>query len=76
MDYYVWDAIERRLREAEFHMSHDKRESREEFIISRLQKTAKTLPRDEVNRAIGDLVRCAELLYQAKGGLFDESAEL
>ena len=41
MDYYVWDAIERRLREAEFHMSHDKRQSREEFIIRRLQKTAK-----------------------------------
>lgn len=75
MDYYVWDAIERRLRQAEFHMSCEKREGREEFI-RRLRKTAKALPRDEVNRAIGDLARRAELLYRAKGGLFDESAEL
>ena len=75
MDYYVWDAIERRLREAELQMPDKKHESREQFI-RRLRATAKSLPRDEINRAIADLARRAELLYQAKGGLFDESKEL
>ena len=75
MDYYVWDAIERRLREAELQMPDKKHESREQFI-RRLRATAKSLPRDEINRAIADLARRAELLYRAKGGLFDESKEL
>ena len=75
MDYYVWDAVERRLREAELRMPDKKHESREEFI-RRLRTTAKSLPRDEVSRAIGDLARRAELLYRAKGGLFDETKEL
>jgi hypothetical protein len=75
MDYYVWAAIERRLRQDEFQMSDDERESREEFV-RRLRKTAKALPRAEVNKAIGDLARRAELLYRAKGGLFEESQEL
>ena len=75
MDYYVWDAIEGRLRQAEFHRSQDKKESRDEFI-RRLRKTALGLPREEVNRAISDLARRAELLYRAKGGFFEESAEL
>ena len=56
-------------------MPDAKHESREQFI-RRLRATAKSLPRDEINRAIADLARRAELLYRAKGGLFDESKEL
>ena len=55
--------------------SDERRETREEFI-RRLRRTALAVPQHSINKAIGDLARRAELLYRAKGGLFDESKEI
>ena len=49
--------------------------TREDFII-RLKKTALSIPPADVSKVIGDLARRCELLYRAKGGLFEESEEL
>ena len=75
LDYYFWNEVERRLRKAEHLFPEDKKETRDDFII-RLKKTALSIPPADVSKAIGDLARRCELLYRAKGGLFEESEEL
>ena len=75
LDYYFWSEVERKMRRAECLWPEDRRETREEFI-RRLRRTALAVPQHSINKAIGDLARRAELLYRAKGGLFDESKEI
>ena len=75
MDYFLWAEVERRMRTEERTWSDERQETREEFI-RRLRATAKAIPRRLINKAVGDLARRTELLYRAKGGLFDESKEL
>ena len=53
----------------------DRRETREQFI-RRLRRTALAVPRESIDKAIGDLARRAELLYRAKGALFDENKKI
>ena len=75
LDYFVWSEVERRLRKRERSFPAGKKETRKQFIV-RLRKTAKSIPRRAISGAIGGLARRTELLYRAKGGLVDESAEL
>ena len=75
MDYYFWAEVEKKLRQQEHRWPDGRRETRQSFIV-RLRRVVREWPADETSRAIGDLARRAELLYRAKGGLFDESAEL
>ena len=71
MDYNIWSEVERRLRHQERCMKDDKRETRIDFI-KRLDRTAKSLTREQINKAIGSLHRRCQLLLKAKGGLFQE----
>jgi transposase len=71
MDYAVWSEVERRMRRAERKWKADKRETRKEFI-ARLNRTAKRLPAEFVNKSIKDMRRRCERLDKAKGGLFEE----
>ena len=47
------------------------RQTRAKFA-ARLDRAAKRLPTEFINKAIGDLKRRCGLLYAAKGGLFEE----
>ena len=71
MDYAVWAEVEKRMRRQERSWPADKRETRVAFI-RRLARTAKALPKDFVDKSIVDLHRRCKLLFQAKGGLFEE----
>ena len=71
MDYAVWAAVERKLREQERKMPPSKRETREDFE-KRLDKTARNLSKTFINKAIADMKRRCSLLSKAKGGLFEE----
>ena len=75
MDYYFWSEMEKKLREEERKWSNDRKETRASFI-KRLRRIARNWPPEEIDKAVGDLARRAELLYRAKGKLFDESEEL
>lgn len=75
LDYHFWNEVERHLRKAEHLFPEDKKETRDDFII-RLNKTALSIPPADVSKVIGDLAKRCELLYRAKGGLFEESEEL
>ena len=75
LDYCVWANVEKKLREQERRWPGDRRETRHQFII-RLRRVVRNYPAEEIQKAIGDLARRTELLFKAKGGLFDESAEL
>ena len=71
LDYSIWAEVERRLRIQEKAWPLAKRESRAQFE-RRLDQTALRLPATYINDAIGNLEKRCELLYQAKGGLFEE----
>ena len=71
MDYSIWAEVERKLREQERKMPPSKRETRQEFE-RRLDRTAANLPKEFIDKAIGDMRRRCELLSKAKGGLFEE----
>ena len=71
LDYSIWAEVERRLRIQEKAWPLAKRESRAQFE-RRLDQTALRLPATYINDAIGSLEKRCELLYQAKGGLFEE----
>ena len=71
MDYAVWAEVERKLREQERKWTSSKKESRNAFE-KRLDKTARGLNPDFIDKSIGDMRRRCTLLYEAKGGLFEE----
>ena len=74
MDFAVWSEVERRLRKQERSWPTSKRETRAEFE-RRLNRTAKALPKEFIDKSIGDLKRRCERLYAAKGGLFEEGGK-
>ena len=74
MDFAVWSEVERRLRKQERSWPTSKRETRAEFE-RRLNRTAKALPKEFIDKSIGDLKRRCERLYVAKGGLFEEGGK-
>ena len=52
-------------------MGTEKYETRAEFE-QRLDRTDRRLPAAFINNAIGNLQKRCQLLYKAKGGLFEE----
>ena len=58
-------------RQQEWSWPASRRESRAQFV-KRLARVARALPEDLVNKAIGDMARRVQKLYEAKGGLFEE----
>ena len=71
MDYAVWTAVERRMRAQEKKWPAGKQETRAEFV-RRLDRVAWSLPKEFIDKSIGDLQRRCERLYEARGGLFEE----
>ena len=71
LDYAIWAEVEKRLRAQERNMGSEKYETRAEFE-QRLDRTARRLPASFINNAIGNLQKRCQLLYKAKGGLFEE----
>ena len=71
MDYSIWREINRKMRTQERRMPRRMRETRARYI-QRLARAAKSLSANYIMKAIGNLKRRCELLYQAKGGHFHE----
>ena len=71
MDFAVWSEIERRMRRQERKFPKGKVETRASFL-HRLQRTARNLSQAFLTKSISDLPRRCELLFEAKGGLFEE----
>ena len=70
LDYAVWSNVERRLRKQEQKMGN-KAETRVAFE-KRLDRTALSVPAEDVDNWIGDMHKRCQQLYAAKGGLFEE----
>ena len=75
IDYFVWSEVERRMRTMERAWPNTRHETRQQYI-RRLRAAVRSIPANVIDKAIGDLARRAELLYRARGGLFDESKEV
>jgi transposase len=73
LDYAIWSEIEKRMRAQERKFPDSKKESRPDFE-KRLDRTAQNLEKDYIDRCIKSMKRRCELLYKAKGGLFEEKA--
>ena len=71
LDYSLWAAINKRLREQERNFPKNKKELKVEFI-ARLRKTALGLPPSVVRAAVEDMQRRCKLINEAEGRLFDE----
>ena len=66
-DYFLWAEVNKRMRETERKWPQGKKEERSAYL-RRLTRTAKSLPSDMINKAIGHMkVRCERLLNE-KGG--------
>ena len=67
LDYYLWSAVNKRMRATERNGLVDKKEKRPAFL-HRLRRTAKSIPREDVLEAQRSMqVRC-ERLVDAEGG--------
>ena len=71
LDYAVWKAVTMKMRKQERRFPRSKRETRAAYI-ARLRRAALSLPSSTISKAIGDMKRRCELVYQAKGGHFEE----
>ena len=63
--------ITRRMRAEESEWPRAKKESRDDYV-QRLRRTALTLPKTFINKAVGDMKRRCQRLFDAKGSLFEE----
>jgi hypothetical protein len=74
MDYAIWKQVTRNMRRQEKRFSKSKKETRAQFA-ARLERTARNLPIQFINKAIGNMrVRC-QRLFETKGHLFEEGGE-
>ena len=71
MDFAVWSEVERRLRAQEKKWPSTKHETRADFM-RRVDRVARSIPKEFIDKSISDLPRRCERSYQAKGGLFEE----
>ena len=71
LDYAVWSKVETLLRAQERRWPKARKETRAQYI-RRLKQTVARLPASFIDRSIGDMQRRCQLLYKAKGGLFEE----
>ena len=70
-DYFLWSAVNRRMREQEHPWPASKRETREDFF-RRLRRTALATPPATVRAAVGDMKRRCTRLLAANGGNIEE----
>ena len=73
-DYFLWSAVNRRMREQEQAFPVAKREKRVAFL-KRLRRTALGLPSDVVAGAVGDMKRRCVRLQKANGGNIEEGGK-
>ena len=66
-DYWLWRAVNTRMREMEQGWAHARKEGRDAYL-RRLKRTAMSLPADEINRSFGSMKRRCQDLCSAKGG--------
>ena len=71
LDYCLWHEINVRMRVQERKFPPAFKESEDAFK-NRLRKTALSLPKSFVTRAVGDMTRRLKLIKKAKGGLINE----
>ena len=71
MDYAVWAEVERRMRAQEKKWPASKAETRTAFA-RRLDRTARGLSNDFIDKSVMDLQRRTKRLLDAEGGLFEE----
>lgn len=74
MDYAVWKQVGRIMRRQESRFPASKRETRADYI-KRLLRAAKRLPPSFIEKAIGDMRRRCQRLFEAKGGHFEEGGQ-
>ena len=70
-DYALWSAVNRNMRRQEQSFPKAKRETRAEHI-ARLRRAAQSLSSAFIDKAISDMCRRCQLLYNRRGGLFEE----
>ena len=70
-DYYLWSAVNKRMRTQEQKYPVGKRESRKAFL-ARLRRAALGLPSSTLSAAVGDMKRRCARLVAAKGGNIEE----
>ena len=66
--------MKRRLRHQAKRWHAAQRATRHKFEC-RLDRVARNVPRDFINTSVEDVRRRCELLYEAKGGLFEEGGK-
>ena len=70
-DYWLWSAVNKRMRQTEKKYPHAKRETRAAFL-ARLRRTALSLPPSAVAAAVGGMKRRCARLKIAEGGHIEE----
>lgn len=70
-DYFLWSAVNKRMRQLEKKYPSTKRETRAAFM-ARLRRAALSLPPNVVAAAVGDMKRRCARLKVAKGGNIEE----
>ena len=71
MDYAVWAEVTRRMRASEASWAATRRESRDEYV-ARLRKTARAIPKAFIEKAVCDMKRRCQRMYEKKGGFIQE----
>ena len=74
MDYAIWKQVTRNMRRQEKRFRKSKKETRAEFA-ARLERTAKNLPKEFIDKAIGNMKERCQRLFKAKGHLFEEGGK-
>ena len=73
-DYFLWSEVNRRMRGQEKKFPNGRRETRAGYL-SRLRRTALSLPSDVVSAAVGNMKRRCERLLAADGGNIGEGGQ-
>ena len=68
LDYRIWAEINSRMRTQEKSFTRAKRETQQQYL-ARLKRTALSLPRSFVEKAVQDMHRRVRDIYGAGGGL-------
>jgi hypothetical protein len=73
-DYALWSRVSQLMRRQERKFKNSMRETRAEYL-DRLRRTATSLPRAFVERAIGDMAPRCKRLHEANGSHFEEGGK-
>ena len=73
-DYALWSEVNRRMRKQELRWPAGRRETRDAYV-SRLRRTAVSLPRTFLEQTIGDMARRCRRLFEVRGHHFEEGGK-